>query len=296
MRRYSLPILVVVLVLLATAIGGPGFAQDASPVMTGGHPLIGVWLVDTDTDDGENPPSSIVFHADGTYLQVDVDGTAVGVWEMTGDRSGAATFAFHGRDDAGVVSSTIVRAAVDVTEDGQGFTASYTVDFSAPDGTSSGELGPGTAAGTRMTVDPMGTPVGPLGPAASPTTSPDAGPQASAAAGITGAAASDGAACTLEYQRADNMWAAAGRPDGTLGIETINLLPGQRKVFITDWAYEKRVNDGSNYYGSHLRLARVPAGSGGTAFKITTVLSTFRLQAGYGWYTYKNDLKEVWCP
>jgi hypothetical protein len=31
------------------------------------------------------------------------------------------------------------------------------------------------------------------------------------------------------------MWAAAGRPDGNLGMESINLQPGQKRVFVTDW-------------------------------------------------------------
>jgi hypothetical protein len=69
--------------------------------------------------------------------------------------------------------------------------------------------------------------------------------------------------CVLEYQRADNMWAAFGRPDGTLGTETISLKAGESRVFVTDWKYEKTRNDGTNFYGSHLRLAtskgRVPA-------------------------------------
>ncbi len=60
--------------------------------------------------------------------------------------------------------------------------------------------------------------------------------------------------CTLEYQRADNMWAAVGRPDGPLGKESLTLQPGQKKVFITDWKYEKQRNDGENYYGSHTRI------------------------------------------
>jgi hypothetical protein len=60
--------------------------------------------------------------------------------------------------------------------------------------------------------------------------------------------------CTLEYQRADNMWAAAGRADGPLGKETLTLQAGQTKVFTTDWKYEKRRNDGTNYYGSHTRI------------------------------------------
>lgn len=61
--------------------------------------------------------------------------------------------------------------------------------------------------------------------------------------------------CVLEYQRADNMWADFGRPDGILGTESITLAPGTSRVFVTDWKYEKKRNDGTNYYGSHLRIA-----------------------------------------
>ncbi len=64
--------------------------------------------------------------------------------------------------------------------------------------------------------------------------------------------------CRLDYQRADNMWAAFGRPDGQLGVETITLADGQTKAFITDWKYEKRRNDGTTYYGSHMRSASNP--------------------------------------
>lgn len=58
---------------------------------------------------------------------------------------------------------------------------------------------------------------------------------------------------TLDYWRADNMWAAAGRPDGNLGQESITLADGQKRVFVTDWKYEKTRNDGNNFYGSHGR-------------------------------------------
>lgn len=58
---------------------------------------------------------------------------------------------------------------------------------------------------------------------------------------------------TLNYWRADNMWAAAGRPDGNLGEESVTVADGQKRVFITDWKYEKQRNDGTNYYGSHGR-------------------------------------------
>lgn len=62
--------------------------------------------------------------------------------------------------------------------------------------------------------------------------------------------------CRIEFQRADNALSAPGRPDGQLGTETLTLKPGQTKVFNTDWKFEKRRNDGSNYYGSHVRILR----------------------------------------
>ena len=61
--------------------------------------------------------------------------------------------------------------------------------------------------------------------------------------------------CQLDYRRADNMWAPTGQPSASLGTETVGLAVGQKKVFITDWKYEKLRNDGTRYYGSHLRIA-----------------------------------------
>ena len=75
------------------------------------------------------------------------------------------------------------------------------------------------------------------------------------------------APCVLEYRRADNMWANWGRPDGLLGAETITLQPGQKKVFATDWSYEKQRNDGTNFYGSHLRRV-VNRGAGPLQMKV----------------------------
>ncbi len=60
-------------------------------------------------------------------------------------------------------------------------------------------------------------------------------------------------ASRLDCWRADNMWAAKGRPDGNLGMESITLEPGQMRVFVTDWKYEKTRSDGTNFYGSHGR-------------------------------------------
>jgi hypothetical protein len=69
------------------------------------------------------------------------------------------------------------------------------------------------------------------------------------------------ASCRLDFQRADNMWASFGTPTGSLGAESISLAAGQNKVFITDWKYEKQPNDGTNFYGSHLRIGANPTSS-----------------------------------
>jgi hypothetical protein len=69
------------------------------------------------------------------------------------------------------------------------------------------------------------------------------------------------AACRLDFRRADNMWAAFGTPTGSLGTESISLAAGQNKVLITDWKYEKQPNDGTNFYGSHLRIGTNPMSS-----------------------------------
>lgn len=120
-------------------------------------------------------------------------------------------------------------------------------------------------------------------------------------------------ACTLEYWRADNMWSNWGRADGYLGAETITLQPGTKKVFSTDWAYEKQRNDGTNFYGSHLRRAinrgTVPVQvrlrgplqflKGGMANALKAVLIAQGglpgLRPGDTTH-YRHDLMEVICP
>lgn len=85
--------------------------------------------------------------------------------------------------------------------------------------------------------------------------------------------------CVLQYQRADNMWAAFGRPDGNLGTETITLAPGTSRVFVTDWKYEKTRNDGTNFYGSHLRAA---TNTGDIAAEVEVVSATATVETMLG--------------
>ena len=139
-----------------------------------GHPIVGAWLLDVDTNDPANPPALAIFHEDGTYVQAEADGgNGVGVWEATGAHRVALTQLFHQQGETGEFAGTLmVRAAIDLDEAGDAWTAEYTLEFTGPDGTSAGEMGPGTAMAERITVEPMGTPVGPLMPEAvgTPTT------------------------------------------------------------------------------------------------------------------------------
>ena len=161
-RPLVFAVLVVAALVGAVALGRSAgtAAQDATPDAAAGHPLVGAWLADTDADDPANPPSLIVFHGDGTYLQTDPDGSnGVGTWEATGARTAALTAIFHAAEEgAEGVFTVTVRATVEVDEAGDGWVAGYTLEFVGPDGASQGEVGPGTAVGERIAVEPMGTP------------------------------------------------------------------------------------------------------------------------------------------
>jgi hypothetical protein len=117
-------------------------------------------------------------------------------------------------------------------------------------------------------------------------------------AAVATAAPTAAAGCTLEYQRADTMWAAWGRPDGRLGVESITLQPGQTKAFITDWRYEKQRNDGTTYYGSHLRIA---TNRGDRPVRLLLRVDAFVSPMTSGidpaqTAQFRNDLMEVTCP
>lgn len=162
MRRWMMTLGVVVLLLLAPSArpSAVTWAQDADPGARAGHPVVGSWLADTDVDEPMNPLSLFTFHDDGTYFQSEGSLTGVGAWEPADEQTALLTFLAHVPDDAGNVTTIKVRATIEVEADGMSFMAPYTIEATGPDGTSSGEFG-GSASGTRIVVEPMGTPVGP---------------------------------------------------------------------------------------------------------------------------------------
>ena len=140
-------------------VSGSNIAAVAAQEMAD-HPILGSWMLDADPDDPANPPSLVVFTSDGSYLEVDAEGgVGVGAWESTGANSGNLTIRFL---DSEVGGMGIIRASFEVAEDGDSFTAEYTIEFVDIDGESTGEYGPAPATGTRAGVEPMGEPEGSL--------------------------------------------------------------------------------------------------------------------------------------
>ncbi len=105
----------------------------------------------------------VAVHADGTWQDTSADGTtSIGSWEATGPNSFNLTFhslSLTGR--TGSFAMVTIRATGEVSEDGQSFTAEFTLELTG-EGAPPGEFGPGSVTGTRINVEPMGTPVAPV--------------------------------------------------------------------------------------------------------------------------------------
>jgi len=161
MKRFPLA-LAAVCVLAALAVGltrRDSAAQDASPTALAGHPLVGAWFLDVDTDDDLDTPALVTFTSDGIYTQADHDGTAgIGSWEATGSTTAGLTFFQQFHTEGNFAGRTTIRAEIEVAADGQNFSAAYTLEYSG-DIAPEGEVGPVSASGERIMVEPMGTPV-----------------------------------------------------------------------------------------------------------------------------------------
>jgi hypothetical protein len=126
-----------------------------------GHLIVGAWLLTVD-EFPDDPPHLVAVHADGTYHQADAEGsTGIGSWEATGPSSFNVTFIAQFPTDDGSVWIQTFRLAGEVSEDGQSFTAEFTVEYTG-EGAPAGEYGPGHVTGTRINVEPIGTPAGSL--------------------------------------------------------------------------------------------------------------------------------------
>lgn len=157
MRRTPMFLLSAV-VLLGIALSGRLHFAAAQDPSDPDHPARGSWLVESDPGDAEYSPRMMILSRDGSAVFVSGQTTtAVGGWEPTGDATAIATFTVVTNGPAYIV----VRASLDVAPDSQSFTGMFTFEavFDPAGGGTSGEIGPGTLTGARLTVEPPGTPV-----------------------------------------------------------------------------------------------------------------------------------------
>lgn len=150
-----------ILALLPPAQGRAGGASYGTP-STASSPLVGAWVVTLNPAQPRQPPAVVIFTSDGLVHQSNADGTdGAGSWQATGARTAILTLVFPQTDAHGAFRGTrIVRAAVTVSADGRRFTSDNTQEFVDASGHSTGQLGPGHAAGTRIVPSAPGTPVG----------------------------------------------------------------------------------------------------------------------------------------
>jgi hypothetical protein len=136
---------------------GPTSAQDDA---MRGHALVGTWLVDSDLSSDTNLPENISFSSDGILVDVQGSEVILGVWEPTGPSTATATFTQYAADDNGdYAGGFTARVSIEISADGSSFTGQYNVELLNPDGSTSGQAGPGTVTAVRVSVEAPGTPV-----------------------------------------------------------------------------------------------------------------------------------------
>jgi uncharacterized cupredoxin-like copper-binding protein len=152
MPRLHAVSLVAVVLLASLFVDGRALVAAQDPDYAG-HPLVGTWTLMVEGAQ----PEMVTFSDSGGYIDVNSEGTVfLGVWEPTGENTANLTITIYD-----VEGSYQVFMSIEVADDGQSFTASFTYELIDPETDSgTGEYGPRTATGTRMSARGPATPVG----------------------------------------------------------------------------------------------------------------------------------------
>ncbi len=165
-------------VAAAAALGlttrlGSAAAQDARSEMAK-HPIVGTWWLNLAVTGAMDQEGALdTFAADGTVLASvkpvspappDAPFGQIfaslmhGTWTVVGPNQVALTLVRLQTDESGNYLGTVtVPAVLDVSSDGQGLSGSFTYDVADPAGNVVAS-GTGTVEGTRLAVQPLGTP------------------------------------------------------------------------------------------------------------------------------------------
>src|SRR3712207_2119951 len=137
-RPVALTIFAFIFLRVFAVAYAPITAQDATPAARPDHPVVGAWWTANDAPGPGVNTAAAIFHADGTYLEVDPNiGVGVGAWRASGERTAdlVAVYQDIDSDPAATMAGTVtVRQSVTLDETGDGFTAPFTIEVRIPDG------------------------------------------------------------------------------------------------------------------------------------------------------------------
>jgi hypothetical protein len=151
-------VLALVLVGLTLSARHQAIAQDATPVATESHPIIGTWVWDNDP---ANPRADVtygIFHADGSYAETSTfNGTALGAWEATGERSVDVIETFVDIDESPALApgTAMFLISLQVDSRGETFIGTGAVQVRSPAGEVTFEASDLLFTGTRVKVAPL---------------------------------------------------------------------------------------------------------------------------------------------
>lgn len=132
------------------ALAAPSVAraqEAATPIVLADHPVVGFWEL--------SPPGGhAIFHADGTYHEVNPYGfgVGIGIWRVTGERSADAIIRFPDQQEDAPIDQPVQGTVWwNVTVDEDGSTLSSNFSSEATDGGTSS----GFVTGTRLTFETL---------------------------------------------------------------------------------------------------------------------------------------------
>ena len=153
----SIITLVLCDVLAADAIPG-AIAPEATPLALTTHPIVGTWMWDNNPDNPGADISYAIFHADGSYVETSAfNGTALGAWQATGERSVLLIETFLDIDESPAVApgTATFLIALTVDERGTTFMGLGAVQVRSPAGEVTFEANRLSFRGKRVTVAPL---------------------------------------------------------------------------------------------------------------------------------------------
>jgi hypothetical protein len=108
-------------------------AQEATPGSLAGHPLVGTWMVDTNTETDTDAPEIGIFTADGSTFGLGASRWVSGTWEASDETAGNATLV--GVFDGNGGGYVVLRGIHTVDASGDAWTCDCTFTVVGADGT-----------------------------------------------------------------------------------------------------------------------------------------------------------------